>query len=133
LHRRPFSTPNELKKYPIGCFPLENPPAEGSKEMRCFVCHATAEEVNLGYTPCCNVPVCDNEFEYEFCSYSRDLRSHMHYTVCHEHSEEGHGGPDWRECDRCNLKSLQRPFKTTNNFNVTPTLEKYIPQGSFIT
>lgn len=134
LHPKAFTTQNELAKYPLGCFPVENKHPD-TVTLKCFVCHATPSEVNLGFTPCCNMPICDNEFEYEICSYSRDycMRSHMRYTMCYTHHEEKHEG-DWRECEQCNANDDKaRPFSTTNGFNVTPALEFSIPQGSFIT
>jgi hypothetical protein len=122
LLRKDFSTPEELKRYPIGCYPFEST----NKEVG-VVCGAKADETKLGYTPCCNVPICDNEREH--C-----MHSHMHYTKCFQHFEEEHEGFDWRECERCNaLENGVRPVSTTNAFNLTPALEKNLPQGSFIT
>ena len=91
-------TDEELQKFPIGCFPLEDVDLNTSS---CFVCGATSKEVNLEYTDCCNAVVCDNEHEYEMMSYSRDhcLRSHLRYTMCGFHKNEGHSG-DWRQCQR---------------------------------
>ncbi len=67
-------------------------------------------------------------------SYSKDFceRSHVMYTACNTHHEEGHSG-DWRECAECNHLEEARPFQSTNRFTVTPCLEKFIPKGSMLT
>lgn len=131
LEFKPYSTVKELEKFPLGSSP------RAASQSRCFICHSHADEVNLGRTPCCNLPVCNNEFEYKPCSYSRDycMRSHAHYTKCHTHFDEEHEGSDWRECDRCNCmeKGNVRPYALTNGFNYSPALHKYIPRGSFLT
>jgi len=128
-----YVTSEELEKYPIGCFPIETPP-EGTP-LQCFVCGATPSEVNLDFTECCNVPVCDNEHEYALMSYSRDHcgRSHRKYTACGSHFAENHSG-DWRQCAECNALGPfgTRPFTLTNRFNVTPALESVLPRGSFV-
>lgn len=135
LELRYFETTRELEK-----FPLSAPPADcitDKDKDKCFVCHAKAgREVQLGRTPCCNLPVCDNDHEYQLMSYSRDhcKRSHMLYTKCHTHTEAGHPG-DWRECVECNAMEDNnvRPFAITNGFNYTPALEMFLPRGSFLT
>ncbi len=131
----PFSTVEELEKFPIDCFPLEDVDLEASS---CFVCGATSNEVNLGYTDCCNAVVCDNEHEYKMCSYSRDhcKRSHSRYTTCGSHKNEGHSG-DWRQCQQCDERLNDEPgvrsWYNTNAFNVTPALETSFPKGSTLT
>lgn len=128
-----FRQEEELKKYPLNCFPLS---AEAAVKERCFICHANATEVDIRRTECCNLPVCDNSHEYEMCSYSRDFcyRSHDSYTACARHYHEEHKG-DWRECEECNAmdEGVARPFRATNRFCATPCLEKFLPQGSMLT
>lgn len=130
LEFKHFSTPKELEAFPLGSSP------KVANETRCCVCHCHAEEVNLGRTSCCNLPTCDNAHEYEINSYSRDhcMRSHMMYTKCYDHHEQGHEG-DWRECTICNTMNHNnvRPFSTTNGFNYSPTLEENLHRGSFLT
>lgn len=131
VQAKPFQTSKELKKYPLGCFPLPT----SSKEEKCFICGSSLEEVDITYTECCNLPVCDNEHEYQSMSYSRDFcgRSHWSCTNCFDHRENGHEG-DWRECAECNkLQNGARPFRSTNRFCVTPCLERFLPQGSMLT
>ena len=139
--RRYFSTDEELIKYPMGCFPL---PAPGSAaRLKCFICGAGEGEVKLGFTDCCNAPVCNNEDEYVSCSYSQDFckRSHSRYTCCGYHGDEGHAG-DWRECVHSECQRMRdvgegtaaaRSWHSTNGFNLTPALESSLPQGSLIT
>ena len=131
LQPKPFTPSEEIKKYPLGCFPISKSEA-GSK---CFICHSTSSEVDITYTQCCNLPVCDNSHEYQIMSYSRDFcyRSHTMYTACSSHYEENHSG-DWRECPECNCMSEgARSFSSTNRFCATPCLEKFLPQGSMLT
>lgn len=130
LEFKTFSTPKELSTFPLGVMP------QVSIESRCFICHSSGEEVKLGRTPCCKLPVCDNEHAYEFNSYSRNFCrcSHVMYTKCHDHFEAKHEG-DWRECTVCNIMSDRnvRAFTTTNGFNYSPTLEENLPRVSFLT
>jgi len=131
LKPKAFLTSSEIEKFPLNCFPIKNVEAES----KCFICHSKVKEVDLTYTECCNLPICNNSQEYELMSYSRDFchRNHALYTSCHTHHEEEHEG-DWRDCDECNqLKNGARPFLTTNGFNITPCLERYIPQESMLT
>ena len=131
LQPKRFESSVELDKYPLGCFPL----ADAERGKKCFICHANPSEVDITYTRCCNLPVCNNSHEYKLHSYSRDFcqRSHMMYTSCDRHVEEEHEG-DWRECEKCNgLEHGARPFASTNRFCVTPCLEKFLPQGSMLT
>ena len=113
--------------------PFFHPIPTGAK---CFICHANASEVDITYTSCCKLPVCDNSHEeYKMMSYSRDFcnRSHTFYTTCSTHRDEDHEG-DWRECEECNeLTKGVRPFASTNRFCATPCLERFIPQGSMLT
>lgn len=137
LRRKYFEPVKELAKYPIGCFPLPDPQQDAP--LACFVCGATPDEVNIGFTECCNVPVCDNEEEYEMFSFSRDhcMRSHSRYTACAFHFNEGHTSNDWRTCGQCKNNFEQdgaaRSWFSTNGFCVTPGLETSLPQGSYIT
>lgn len=149
LKPRSYDTSEELEKYPIGCFPLVDTPRSSSSKSSsviCFVCGATSEQADIGFTDCCNLPVCDNEHEYQLMSYSRDFckRSHRSYTACSYHHHNEHSGNDWRTCSECNEMEvhhvqgngpdiLVRPFSLTNRFNVTPALESQLPQGSFLT
>lgn len=142
LQPRSFLPSRELEKYPIGCFPV--PSSTNSTEVKanakaggakCFVCHSSSLEVDITYTECCNLPVCDNSHEYQMMSYSRDFcqRSHDRYTSCASHCQEEHKG-DWRDCVECNNeRDGARPFYSTNGFCATPCLEKFLPQGSMIT
>uniref|UniRef100_A0A7S2RFB8 MYND-type domain-containing protein n=1 Tax=Mucochytrium quahogii TaxID=96639 RepID=A0A7S2RFB8_9STRA len=132
-----FTPEKQLKKYPLGCFPLPDPPKD--ETLSCFICGAGPDEVPLTFTRCCNAAVCDNTSEYQVFSYSRDFchRSHCFYTVCASHFEEGHSG-DWRTCQDCKVARAEegegsRSFSSTNGFNITPCLESDIPQGSQIT
>lgn len=130
-----YRTDEELAKYPIGCFPL---PSVDLATAHCFICGAGANEVNLGYTECCNAVACDNEHEYEMMSYSRDhcIRSHSRYTTCGSHFGEGHSG-DWRECHDCSHllspATGARSWYSTNGFNITPGNESSFPKGSNLT
>lgn len=131
IEGKPFQRSEELKKYPLGCFPL----ATSSKKEKCFICHSSSDEVDITYTECCNLPVCDNQHEYQTMSYSRNFcgRSHWNYTNCLDHRENGHEG-DWRECAECNMPHHgARPFRSTNRFCITPCLERFLPQGSMFT
>ena len=134
LKRLYFTPEEELQKYPTGCFPLSN--ASHLDDPKCFVCGATKDEVNIGYTECCGAPICDNEHEYQLMSYSRDfcMRSHMRYTLCGNHFHSDHSG-DWRQCDECKTIGEEgaRSWYSTNGFNLTPCLESDMPKGSFIT
>jgi len=137
LLRKYFLTVDELEKYPLGCFPIRDPPS-GAK-LSCFICGAGGSEVKLGRTDCCNLPVCDNEEEYQMFSYSRDFckRSHSRYTSCGFHHNNRHAG-DWRECTKCDDELPQdtsgvRSWYSTNGFNVTPALERCLTQGSYLT
>jgi len=137
MQPKPFLSSKELEKYPLDSFSVSRAKSEAvsSGQAKCFICHSKQSEVDITYTKCCNLPVCDNSHEYRANSYSRDFchRSHMMYTKCSDHFEEGHEG-DWRECKRCNkLKDGARPYASTNGFCITPCLEKFIPQGSMIT
>lgn len=130
-----YRTDEELAKYPIGCFPLAS---VDLATAHCFMCGAGANEVNLGYTRCCNAVVCDNEHEYEMMSYSRDhcIRSHSRYTTCGSHFSEGHSG-DWRTCHDCRNRLSEdtgaRTWYSTNGFNITPDSESSFPKGSNLT
>jgi len=153
----PFTFEQELQKYPIGCFPLtkkkkpslllrnvdvtkKNEDENEIENEKCFICHSKTSEVNLRYTECCNLPICDNSHEYEINSYSRDFchRSHDMYTACSTHHHEEHAG-DWRVCVDCNTSTysdnttIVRPFHTTNRFLTTPSCEQFLPQGSMLT
>lgn len=133
LQARAFLPSKELEKYPMNCFPLEK--SQDDATPKCFVCHSNSSEVDITYTECCNLPICDNYHEYEIMSYSRDFcgRSHYHYTACATHMHEGHDG-DWRDCSECNReRDGARSFHSTNGFCATPCLEKFMPQGSMIT
>ncbi len=136
LQPKPFLLSRELEKYPLGCFPIQSSDSDSAKKLKCFVCHAASSEVNLTFTECCNLPICDNSHEYKMFSYSRDFcsRSHDRYTACASHFHEEHGG-DWRECAECNSDNGlgARPWYSTNRFCVTPCLEKFLPQGSMLT
>ena len=46
LRRRYFSSAAELENFPIGCFPLVDPPPEA--QLKCFICGAGDDEVQLG-------------------------------------------------------------------------------------
>lgn len=132
LQARPFDPMRELEKYPLLCFPIDGQGDE--KQMKCFVCHSSSKEVDITSTKCCNLPVCDNSHEYQQFSYSRDFceRSHLMYTACAHHMQEGHEG-DWRSCAKCcGVKNNVRRFLATNGFCATPCLEKFMPQGSMI-
>jgi hypothetical protein len=136
LHPIHYRTDEELEKFPIGCFPLEDVDLETSS---CSLCGATSKEVNLGYTRCCNAVVCDNEHENQMMSYSRDhcIRNHARYTLCGTHSSEGHTG-DWRQCQQCDemfisQTGVARSWYSTNGFNVTPGIETSFPKGSNLT
>lgn len=133
-----YTTEEELRKFPIGCFPLSDEACAALPEA-CFVCGATEEEVNLGKTRCCNMWVCDNEHEYQMMSYSRDhcIRSHDRYTMCSTHSQNRHHG-DWRTCTDCSgaqgsYNGSGRDWHSTNGFNITPGLTHVYPQGSSLT
>lgn len=137
LQPRPFESKKELEKYPLGCFQSSSSssPAAASMPERCFICHSRPSEVDLCYTHCCNLPVCDNAHEYQMMSYSRDFcsRSHDSYTSCSSHCHNEHAG-DWRECVQCNrFDEGARPFRSTNRFCITPCLERFLPQGSMLT
>jgi len=132
-----FQTAQDLEQHPIGCYPFS-----GVSKEKCLVCLASAPEVHLNYTPCCNVPMCDTDHEYEMFSNDKGhcLRSHKRYTSCHRHYEEKHPGNDWRECEICNQcegyddnNKNTRSFHSTNHFNTLPPLEKWLPRGSFLT
>ena len=130
-----YTPSKELEKFPIGCFPLSREAKGSATPKKCFICHAAAPEVELVYTECCNMSVCDNTHEYQMMSYARDFchRSHMRYTHCSAHYESRHKG-DWRECSECNsLENGARPFASTNSFCPTPCLEKFLPKGSMLT
>lgn len=131
LQPKPFLPSRELEKYPLGCFPLES-----STKTKCFVCHSSSSEVDITFTECCNLPICDNSHEYEMFSYSRDFcsRSHDRYTACASHHHENHEG-DWRECAECNIDTSlgARSWYSTNRFCATPCQEKFLPQGSMLT
>lgn len=134
LHARPFLPSRELEKYPLGCFPVTRS-RSSVENPKCFLCHANSSEVDITYTECCNLPICNNSHEYEPFSYSRDFcqRSHDSYTACATHMHEGHNG-DWRDCAECNKEQDGgRSFRATNGFCATPCLEKFIAQGSMIT
>jgi hypothetical protein len=123
LQPKPFFWTKERSKYPLGCL---KSPIRGDC---CFICHSRDP---ITYTDCCGLPICDDSYEF---ATSRDSchRSHMLYTACATHHEEGHEG-DWRECDDCNkLIYGARPFSSTNGFCVTPCIEKFLPQGSMLT
>ncbi|KDO32038.1 hypothetical protein SPRG_03255 [Saprolegnia parasitica CBS 223.65] len=138
----PYNEADELRKYPIGCFPVE-----ASDLETCFVCGAGENEVNLGTTECCGLTVCDNEHEYQMMSYSRThcMRSHNRYTTCGSHANEGHGHSDWRTCPHVDCAQQRespddeqgggggRSWYSTNGFNSTPMLGSSIPKGSMIT
>lgn len=135
IRPRPFNSSEEIEKYPLGCFPVDSKPSGGSEQVKCFICHSKQSEVDITYTRCCNLPVCDNAHEYVPGSYSRDfcLRSHTMYTKCFDHFESGHEG-DWRECKICNkMESEARPFASTNGFSATPCMDHFLPQGSMMT
>jgi len=99
----------------------------------------------LGKTRCCGLTICDNEFEYEMMSYSRDhcIRSHDRYTTCGYHHNNNHPGNDWRTCELCKNDLNNdgngggggnvRSWYSNNGYNATPALESDYPQGSFIT
>lgn len=132
LQPRFYVPSRELEKYPLQCFPVSS---DASNTKKCFICHSGESEVDITFTSCCNLPVCDNSHEYQMFSYSRDFceRSHSRYTACGRHMDEEHAG-DWRECEQCNEpEEGARPYKSTNGFCATPCLEKFIPQGSMIT
>jgi hypothetical protein len=132
LQVKPFFFTRERIKFPL--LRLYNPKLPDPKHC-CFICHSTLQEVDLTYTECCRMPVCDNSHEYQIMSYKRDFcqRSHALYTSCATHYEESHEG-NWRDCDDCNkLKFGARPFASTNGFCATPCFEKFLPQGSMLT
>lgn len=141
LRRIYFDADTQLEKYPIGCFPLPDPPADAV--LSCFVCGAKSEEVKIGFTECCNAPVCDNEEEYRMSSSSEDfcLRTHRRFTLCgHHNAEDSHTDTDWRTCTKCktDFESRDTPkdvrsWYSTNGFNLTPCLEDDAPKGSNIT
>eukprot|EP01029_Cantina_marsupialis_P001853 TRINITY_DN11687_c0_g1_i1.p1 TRINITY_DN11687_c0_g1~~TRINITY_DN11687_c0_g1_i1.p1 ORF type:complete len:291 (-),score=40.62 TRINITY_DN11687_c0_g1_i1:162-1034(-) len=125
---KPYSSKRELKKYPIGCFPmyssLEEAKADG--KSGCFIC---GSETNLVLTDCCGLPVCNNEDEYTLGSYKRDycIRNHNRYTNCGHHHSEGHYG-DWRNCSGC----IEEVWRGTNGWNSTPMLDKHIKKGAML-
>ena len=136
LHALHYNNAEEEAKYPIGCFPLED---VDLATAQCFQCGAGADEVNLGYTQCCNAVVCDNEHEYQMMSYSRNhcIRNHARYTTCASHDNEGHDADDWRTCVECENSDSQpvntRSWYTTNGFNITPASETSFKKGSMLT
>jgi hypothetical protein len=132
LHAKQFFFSRELVKYPLGCFPIAKC---NDKETCCFICSSTRKEVEITYTECCKLPICDNSNEYQINSHALDFchRSHKLFTTCSSHHEAGHEG-DWRDCDECNkLKNGARPFSSTNGFCATPCFEKFLPQGTMLT
>jgi hypothetical protein len=139
IESKAFTIEEELEKHPVGCFPISS--STNDVNDKCFICHSKTSEVNITYTKCCNMPVCDNSHEYVPCSYSRDFceRNHNMYTACNRHDEEEHDG-DWRNCTKCNSvldgcnynHTPVRRFQSTNRIPVTPCFERFIPQGSMI-
>lgn len=57
---KPFSDPKSLEKYPIGCHPFAQ---DAFDKEKCQVCGAKNAEATLGYTPCFNILMCDNDHE----------------------------------------------------------------------
>lgn len=48
---KPFESSEELKKYPIGCFPL-SAVASTLISNKCFICHSKSKEVDICHTTC---------------------------------------------------------------------------------
>ena len=97
IKSKAFTFEEELEKYPVGCFPISSPSTndnDANANDKCFICHSNTSEVDITYTSCCNIPVCDNSREYVPCSYSRDFceRNHTMYTACDSHYQEEHDG-----------------------------------------
>ena len=141
LHPKPFCSSKELKKYPLGCFPItgafDSKEKKKKKKRKCFVCHSTKKEAEIAYTKCCNLPICDNFHDNKHGS-SKEVGfcylNHKFFSPCWTHHKKGHEG-DWRVCVDCNelYCGTTRSFRTTNRFSATPCLEHFIPQGSMIT
>jgi hypothetical protein len=126
---KPFFFSREQQKFPIALIKSDD------RERSCLVCHSKLKECAITLTDCCRLPICDDSHEYQINSNARAFchRSHMLYTACSTHYEEGHVG-DWRECQECNkFKNGARPFASTNGFCLTPCIEKFLPQGSMLT
>jgi hypothetical protein len=117
--------------FPLGTLP------QVPIESRCFFCHSSAEEFNLGHNPCCNLPVCDNGHEYDFASYSRDFcrRSHGMYTSGTIISKEDmrETGENVKFATLITTKMFVRLFSTTNGWKDSPTSEQNLLRGSFLT
>jgi hypothetical protein len=129
---KPFLYSREMVKFPHVLFPIAK---YDDTATCCFICHSKQTEVNITFTDCCKLPICDNSHEYQMMSFASGFchRSHILNTTCSKHHEEEHVG-DWRDCEECNqLKHGARPFASTNGFCATPCLEKFIPQGSMLT
>lgn len=144
----PYSVKEQMALYPLGCFPCTTP-ADGivPDGATCFVCGAGKSQCNMKFTKCCGLPICDNEFEYEHFSWSKDFcaRSHERYTLCADHIDRNHKG-DWRMCQDCicmewSLHKDGRAYMAFNGYNVTPATcepasERYLnmhQKGSLIT
>ena len=89
------------------------------EKERCFICGKTK---NLTRTPCCDMPICDDEDEYVMFSYARNscYRNHDHYTLCSYHYQHKHDG-DWQKCKKCReeLDPEMYAYLGTNEYNHT--------------
>ena len=91
----------------------------GAPPRRCGLC---GKAKRLMRTECCGNWICDDEASYQLFSYARNScsRNHRRYTLCGNHSAEGHDGA-WQECAKCrgDFETEMYVYYGTNEYNFT--------------
>ena len=91
----------------------------GIERDRCFIC---GKSEKLTRTPCCDMPICDDNQKYVPFSYAHNscFRNHSRYTLCSYHFGEEHEG-DWQTCKKCreDFQTEMYVYYGTNEYNHT--------------